>query len=575
MLSTTFCLGKVATATAAAQEHEISLPDPQISQRLLAPPALVSLTGSSHSQGPPPRSNILRSRTAGSGNSNSFTVLNVPLSQMDNHNPMWSANASTAHDFPTLGGKRSLVASKTSFQLAHPPPVVKHRQRFNIRPQILLQLQQISDATRPLPAFDVVLSTVFAPKFARKFPSIFRRKDGLGVDDLVVVNSQSYGSPYDLKGQTDSISDEDSWDAREVVAAICQSKKKATGVDDLTEICLNHGAVWEASPLSTGAYEFASVDERGNRIVARWVPRPRMIRRRTYNGQDSAGFPIAEQRRFIFSIVNPDSRRHPVIATLSRSTIDISDQYPVPSAMSRPQSLTSTPKQESWASESSNVSFNGTESSKMVMMETDERLRSLIITTGIWVAFREGFSSNFHYEKPVGSTAPSINPGPCHKARSRSVNMTSIGKARGSTSESLKREHILRMQPTPENFPSTLPAVSSPPILPSTGAAFLQRANSRRPDLSKKPFQAGSIIASTPVSLAKTPGAQPVPKLSSGNWTSARVLNAKPTAFQKRDAWNQDSVHDLIIVTPPGSAATKPTKMNKLFGLIKRTSGAR
>lgn len=573
MLCSTFCRGKVADA-AAALEHEVSLSDPRSNQRLSGLPGFMSLTNSSPLQDLQARTNALGSPAAGSVSPTNFTVLQVPVSQSHDHDPTWSASPITAGGLPSLGGKRSTVASRTSFQLAHPPPATKHRQRFNIRPKILLQLQQTSDATRPIPIFDVVPSFVFAPKLARKFPSIFKGKDGLGADDLVIVNSQKYDSPHDIKGQTDSTSDEDSWDAREVVAAICQPKRKATGAEFLTEICLHHGVIWEASLLPTGAYEFVSVDEGGKRTIARWVPRSPLVRRRTYNSQDSSSLPPPEQRRFIFSIINPDSRRHPVIATLSRSSIDVSDQYSIPSVMSRSQSLTSSQSDEPLAPESPTVRFNEMEPPKTAMVETDERLRSLILITGIWVAFREGFSPNFQYDKPVDSMAQGGNPSPSHKSRSLSVNITNLGKGRTSTSESPKREQIPRTKSATGKSPSTLPVVSSPQTPSSTGTAFLQRANTRRPDLSKKPLHTSSIIASTPGSLEKMPGAQQLPESSFGNWTSAGAPTAKPVASKKRGAWNQSSVHDLIGVTPPGSVARKSTKLHKLFGLIKRTSGA-
>lgn len=503
-----------------------------------------------------------------------LTVLEVPVSPSHDHDPTWSASASTSGRLPAVGGKRSTMASKTSFQLAHPPPAIKHRERFNIRPKILLQLQQTSDATRPIPVFDVVPSFVFAPKLARKFPSIFKGKDALGPDDLVIVNCQKYDSSDDLKGQADGLPDEDSWDAREVVAAICQPKRKATGVEIPTEICLHHGAIWRASPLSTGAYEFVSVDEGGNRTIARWVPRPPLIRRRTYNGQDSSNPPLAEQRRFTFSIINPDSRRHPVIATLTRSSIDVSDQHSVPSVMLRSQSLNSSQFHKPLASENPGVRFNETEPLKTAKVDTDERLRSLILITGIWVAFREGFSPSFQYDKPVDSSAQGLSRSPSHKSRSLSANITNLGKGRPSNSESPKRELNPRTKLTRGISPFTLPVASSPPTSSSTGAAFLQRANTRRPALSRKAFHINFIIPSTPSGFEKASGAQQLRGSSFGNGTSTRAPSAKPAASKKRDAWNQGPAHDRVGIKPPGSAVRKPTKLNKLFGLIRRTSGA-
>ena len=577
MLCNTLCRGQAAGA-AVALDHHVSTTDPRIHRRLSSLPAFMSLPNLSPLPALQARTGALASPTAGSASPTNLAVLEVPVSPSHDHDPTGSTSPSTGGGLAASGGKRSTVVSKTSFQLAHPPPAIKHRERFNIRPKILLQLQHTSDATRPTPVFDVVPSYVFAPKLARKFSSIFKGKDGLGADDLVIVNSQKYDSSDGLKGHTDSASDEDSWDAREVVAAICQPKRKAIEPEFPTEICLHHNAIWKASPLSTGAYEFVSLDERGNQTIARWVPRPPLVRRRTYNGQDSSNVPLAEQRRFTFSIINPNSRRHPVIATLNRSSIDVSDQHSVPSLVSRSQSSNSSQYRETLAPESPGVRFSETEQPKTAMVETDERLRSLILITGIWVAFREGFSPNFQYDRPVDSIAQGVGRSPSHKSRSLSVNITTLGKSRTSNSASPKRELISRTKSTMGNSPSTLPAGSSLQTPSSTGAAFLQRANTRRPALSKKPFHISSIIASTPSGLEKAPVA-PQPRESSfGNWTSPRAPTAKPVVPPVRGAQNQRSVHDRIGadrdgVAPSGSAGRKSTKLNKLFGLIRRTSG--
>ena len=578
MLCNTLCRGQAADA-ASPVEQQVSTTDPRIHQRLLSLPAFMSLPNPSRLPALQARTGALASPAAGSMSPTHPAVLQVPVSPSHDHDPTWSASASNGGGLAPSGNRRPTVASKTSFQLAHPPPAIKHRERFNIRPKILLQLQQTSDATRPIPVFDVVPSFVFAPKLARKLSSIFKGKDGLGADDLVIVNSQKYDSSDDLKVQADSAADEDSWDAREVVAAICHPKRKAAGTELPTEICLHHGAIWKASPLSTGAYEFMSVDERGNRTIARWVPRPPLVRRRTYNGQDSSNPPLAEQRRFTFSIINPDSRRHPVIATLSRSSIDVSDQHSVSSVVSHSSSLNPPQYDETLASESVGVRFNNTEPPKTAMVETNERLRSLILVTGIWVAFREGFSPNFHYDKLVASPAPGMSRSPSHKSRSLSLNITNLGKGRTSGSESPKRELMPRTKSTRGNSPSTLLAGSSPQTPSSTGAAFLQRANTRRPALSKNPVYVSPTVTSTPSDMEKTPAARKIRESSYGRWNSASLPTTKLVTSEKRDAWSQSTSHgptgaDRVGITSPGSTVRKSTKLNKLLGLIRRSSGA-
>lgn len=567
MLCTTFGHSIVADA-GAAHDHQASPSDTRNYLRQSISPGLMSSIHSFWSQDPQARKQALVSLAAGPIDSTNYPLRHFPASPNETHGQRWSVSAS-----PSRGIKRSMTASKTSFQLAHPPPATKHRQRFNIRPRVLLQLQQISDATRPTPIYDVVPSHVFAPKLTRKFPNVFKGRDGLGADDLVIVNSQNYDSPHDSKGRVDRTLNEDSWDAREVVAAICQPKKRTTGTEDRTEICLGHGVVWEASPMSSGAYEFLSIDEEGRRTVARWVPRPPMARRRTHDGPASSNLPVAEQRRFIFSIINPDSRRHPVIATLNRSSIDISDQYSIPPALSRRQSLTTPPVPEPLAPEGPSVRFNESGSRTTITTETDERLRNLIMVTGIWVAFREGFSSNFQYNKSISSAAPGVIPAPSHKARSLSVNITSHGKGRNLPSEYLKRDPTRRTQSATERIPSTFPMTSFPQLPRSTGAAFHERANTCEPRLSTTSPQASRDILSTSSSLERVRGVQQVSQSSIENRGSAPGLSSKPTNPMRKDAWSQSSAHDIVAMKSPGSIGRKPTKLHKIFGMIRRTSG--
>jgi hypothetical protein len=104
--------------------------------------------------------------------------------------------------------KKSL-RPKTSYQLAHPASHAHHR-CFKIRPKLLLQLQQVSHTPRPLPIFDVLPSTVFLPRLARKFPTIFRGKNGLGPNDLIIVTSDLYDAdPRDRTSQGDDSDDEE------------------------------------------------------------------------------------------------------------------------------------------------------------------------------------------------------------------------------------------------------------------------------------------------------------------------------------------------------------------------------
>ena len=393
-------------------------------------------------------------------------------------------NKATSIADSDLASKRrstsSRTRSKTAFRLCHPPPVHVHKQRRHIRPRVLLQLQKVSKASRPIPIFEVLPSVVFAPRLARHFPRTFKGKVGLGVDDLVVVSSEDYEAQELHSDDGDDLFDE-KWDKREIIAAICQ-----TGKDDYpygqgdTEISLNQGTSWTASQRRSGTYEFASVDDGGHRVVARWV--------KSKSDRKASVSSTSEEKKFNFSILNPNSRRHAVIATLDRQTIEVSDQYSHPhTSLSSQASSTATTTSSSFAEQLKTPAIEASITARD-SIEVDDALRTLITITGIWVAFREGFSPNFKYDQPTQGLPTSPNPGPDHKPRSLSLNASqfnsnqfAIPNSPNHSLSSPKRTRI-RLQHTVTS--STVPLSSYPPFTPSqrsvsTGTAFMQRLSTR------------------------------------------------------------------------------------------------
>lgn len=373
--------------------------------------------------------------------------------------------------------------TKTAFRLCHPPPVRIHKQRLHIRPKVLLQLQKVSKASRPTPIYEVLPSVIFAPRLARHFPRTFKGKAGLGVDDLVIVSSEDYEAQELQSHDIDDLFD-DKWDKREIIAAICQlSKDEYPYGQGETEICLNHGPSWTASQRKNGTYEFAATDDYGNRTVARWVPKqPKSDRTASISS-------MSEEKRFNFSILNPNSRRHAVIATLDRQTIEVSDQYSHPSrSLSSQTSSMLTTSSSSVSGELKTPSI-GSSSATRDPIEVDDALRTLITITGIWVAFREGFSPNFKYGQPAQglSTSPNLTLG--HKHRSLSLNANQVNsnqlalaKSPNHSLSSAKRT-MVGLQNTGSY--STVPLSSYPPFTPpqrsvSTGSAFMQRLSTRK-----------------------------------------------------------------------------------------------
>lgn len=371
--------------------------------------------------------------------------------------------------------------TKTAFRLCHPPPARVHKQRLHIRPRVLLQLQKVSKSSRPTPIFEVLPSVVFAPRLARLFPRTFKGKAGLGVDDLVIISSENYEAREMRSNEIDDLLD-DKWDQREIVAAICQPSK-----DDYpygqrqAEICLNHGQSWTASQRKNGTYEFMSTDDCGNRTVARWVPKQQK--------SDRTISSTPEDKKLNFSILNPHSRRHAVIATLDHQTIEVSDHYSHPSTSLSSQDSSTLPTYSS--SVSGEVKASSIKSSLTARdpMEVDDALRTLITITGIWVAFREGFSPNFKFGQPMQALSTSPNLALGYKHRSLSLNANHFNSNQlptpESPSHSLSSAKRTRagLQHTVPN--SSVPPSSYPPFTPpqrtvSTGTAFMQRLSARK-----------------------------------------------------------------------------------------------
>lgn len=324
----------------------------------------------------------------------------------------------TNSDDVAVQAKRRKIEPKlqTSFQIAHPAPVIRHKQRLKIRPRLVLQLQQLSQSTRPTPALDVLPSVLFAPRLAQRFPRLCKGKEGLGANDLVVVSSEVYeSSPIDRSEKHDN-SEEESWDHREVVATIRQLKKEEGGARGKVDISLNHGSSWEATPLLNGGYEF--VAKEGSQTVARWVPRRPSKRRRSNTMHSGATIPPGEEeKKFNFSIINPNTRRHPIIASITRTTIDILDSYASPSS-----ALASPLRSPSSIRSSQSGYFEDVEVQPRTVTENDEQLRTLIVVTGIWLVFRENWSQNFRYNDAMSVPLLSSDANSHPSNRTRSLN---------------------------------------------------------------------------------------------------------------------------------------------------------
>ncbi|KAI9829444.1 MAG: hypothetical protein M1826_005626 [Phylliscum demangeonii] len=284
--------------------------------------------------------------------------------------------------------------TRTAYHLAHPPPSFLHRQRLHLRPRLLLQLQRIYASGRPMPTLDVLPSTLLAPALVRSLPQLFRSKDRLCAEDLVVVRSEDYRSSRPAAGERAADETAHLSEVRHVIATIGRRPKEesrgagpsqavATAAAEV-EICLRPSARWDARRLPNGGYELTARTGPDACTIARWVPRPARTRRR------SATAPHVESRKFTFSLINPDARRHPIIATLTPSTIHVLDEYPVSVSSSTSPSPVSTPSTPVAPSSPPTAVDDAPAPPRTMPME--DELRMLILVTGLWIAVREGWS---------------------------------------------------------------------------------------------------------------------------------------------------------------------------------------
>ena len=405
--------------------------------------------------------------------------------------------------------------SKTTYRLAHPPPVSSHRAHLHIRPRVLLQLQRVSKTVRPKPILEVLPSVTFATRLARRFPRTFKGKAGLGADDLVIVSSENYESAQPHAQDPGELFEDARWEEREIVAAVCQLSKDKSGFQGRGEICLNNGALWTASKLGNGSYEFVMIDEHGLKTVARWVLKsPRQ--RTTPMAQSRPRSPSLEERKFNFSVLNPNSRRHAVIGTLDQQSIEVSDRYSNPTVGSKSPGP-STPRTPAtggicdgwegqssypWHSDRSSVgafdyqmqsspplSMKSTEMNLATEhpLEMNESLRTLTLVTGLWVAFQEGFSSSFNGGDLAQGQSTLSNTGSKHQRRSLSLSTNRPGSeilpstAKSFLSDRQPKRGVLSHSPSTSVVPLAQPA-KGPQTLPrrtmSTGPTFMRRVTS-------------------------------------------------------------------------------------------------
>ncbi|KAL7269876.1 hypothetical protein RUND412_007442 [Rhizina undulata] len=312
-----------------------------------------------------------------------------------------SSVPTVVEETPTPPAPKKVPRTKTSYHLAQPPPASHHLHIPSLKPSrsLVLQLQRLTNSARPLPTFDVLPASVFAPNVKRHFAKFFKYE--IGMQDLVFLSSEAYDGE-----ESDAGSDGESLNSRHV-ASVCHGSRKIDGeVQKVTVIRFRNGQLWEVTPISTGGYEFVAQDENGELSIARWIPKNPNMRRRSHQTRPHVE---PEDRKFQFSLVNPNSRKHPIIATMGKQQIDILDKHTATFISSSPVTNTQRLSATSSRQASPVPSPTSDGETERPLVKTDDKLRTLILVTGIWVALREGLAYNSLRTEEPSSPSP-ISP---------------------------------------------------------------------------------------------------------------------------------------------------------------------
>lgn len=406
-------------------------------------------------------------------------ALETPKSSMTEDEPsFYDSDASQTSSAARPRRRRATPRKSSQYLLALPAPKRGSKKHLfkNIRPRLLFQLQELpANQRRPRPAIDVFPASLIAgplvtARYINRFPRIFGVKGELGPRDLILLKSEDYDT-----GLSDSEEEDEHVGSRREPLAILSPVRG----QDCDEIVMEDGTVWRATPGPKGSYNFVHVDKHGITQTARWAKRnsSRVASNtaghnlRSPNRLSSSAATIASDGasaaepidyKYTFSLINPQSRRHPILANLTPTSLEVFEDYTTVSTSqgrfppSRPMSYNLDPASSRDPPPSP---FSADEpSAERQTHPVDDKTKKLITVTGLWLALRLG-----------GAAPESAETSEMNAARPREP----------SASISSCASHTLRLprRSTTSNVSSSTPppAQSGLRRAVSTGAAFMQR----------------------------------------------------------------------------------------------------
>lgn len=403
-------------------------------------------------------------------------ALESPKSSMTEDEPsFYDSDASQTSSTARPRRRRTTPRKSSRYLLALPAPKRGSKKHLfkNIRPRLLFQLQELpANQRRPRPAIDVFPASLIAgplvtARYINRFPRIFGVKGELGPRDLILLKSEDYDT-----GLSDSEEeDEHAGGRREPLAILSPVRGQ-----DCDEIVMEDGTVWRATPGPKGSYNFVHIDKHGITQTARWAKRnpTRSVSNPSVQTQKNAnrlsspaatvasdGASTAELSDYTFSLINPQSRRHPILAKLTNLTMEVFEDFTTVST-SQGRFPPSRPMSYNFDSEGAKSPppspFSVDEpSTERQTQPVDEKTKQLIRVTGLWLALRLGGAGPDSADTSETSAA---------LPRERTISISSCA------SQTLK----MPRRSTTSNISSATPPVQSGlRRAVSTGAAFMQR----------------------------------------------------------------------------------------------------
>ena len=292
--------------------------------------------------------------------------------------------------------RKRMPRESIRYALAQPAPQLRTKQRrfVQIRPRVLLQLQEIGDK-RAIPAFDLIPSHIVAgsliiPGLAKRFPRIFHADAELSQNDVLLVHNEDFGSASSPMSSMSSDDDKRSDDSRDVLAVISGASGRS---QTAAEVVLEDGQPWYAVPMLNGSYEFTRTGDDGQTTTARWVRRSTSTRHDAVlpgpSSPRSSLHNSVSDSKWTFSVIDPSSRRHPVLGTLTAETLEIYDSYTTLSTSSGryPPSRPFSPERSGYCDQNYSQARHSQE------LRTTQKVpcvyKTLMIATASWIRLQQ------------------------------------------------------------------------------------------------------------------------------------------------------------------------------------------